>query len=140
MFGLKGRDTFNKPTSNIGMSVKKAGQWWLKLFPVVLWIIVFYIIVMIGYAWYSYLYQKDITDDEKGIYIDKKMSELTFKKEKFDTLKSIIIKRQEHFENQKVDYEDVFYKHEFTQDELVNDVQQKPQGKLQGDSIDAGVQ
>ncbi len=122
MFGLKGRDTFNKPTSDVGVTVKKVGQWWIKSFPNILWIIGFCVIAIIVYTWYLYLYKKDVTEKEKQAYIAKQMSEVTFKKKKFDTLKDIIIKRQENFDKQRVKYKDVFYEREFLQNELEKEI------------------
>ncbi len=131
MFGLKGRDTFNKPTSSVGMTMKKIGQWWVKSFPIILWIIVVYVIVVIGYTWYSYLYKKDVTEQEKKAYINKKMNEVTFKKEKFDTLKNEISKRQERFDKQKDEYRDIFYERELLHDDVLKELQHKPQKDLQ---------
>lgn len=122
MFGLKGRDTFNKPTSDIGMIVEKVKGWWIKLFPYMLLGIILYIIVIIGYTWYTYLDKKDVSEKEKKEYIDKKMKEITFKKEKFDTLKDTISKRQEHFNEQKNKYGDIFYEPEGLQEESQEDV------------------
>jgi len=117
MFGLKGRDTFNKPTSDINMIIKKAKKWWIKLFPYVLLTIIFCIIIVIGYTWHKYLYTKDVTETEKTEYVDKKMKEVTFEKEKFDTLREKIFKRQEQFNKQRGEYNNVFYK----QKKLEND-------------------
>ena len=135
MFGLKGRDTFNKPTSDVGASIKKAGRWWVKSFPVILWIIVIYVIVVIGYAWYSYLYKKDVTEQEKKAYINKKINEVTFKKEKFDILKNEISKRQERFDKQKDKYRDIFYEREL----LHENVSEKTQHNPQRDSRDSSA-
>lgn len=122
MFGLKGRDTFNKPTSDIGMIIKKAKKWWAKLFPFILLGIIFYIVVIIGYTWYIYLDKKDVSEEEKKEYIDKKMKEVTFKKEKFDAMRNVVSKRQERFNEQKDKYGDIFYEPGGLQEELQEDV------------------
>jgi len=122
MFGLKGRDTFNKPTSDIGMIVKKAKGWWIKLFPYMLLGIILYIIVIIGYTWYTYLEKKDVSEQEKKEYIGKKMKEITFKKEKFDILKDTVSKRQERFNEQKNKYGDIFYEPGGLQEESQEDI------------------
>ncbi len=109
MFGLKGRDTFNKPTSNFGDILKKTGKWWIKLFPYFLTLLIVICIVVMGYVWYTYLYNKDVTEEEKQQYIDKKNKEVTFKKEKFNELKNEIILRKERFEENRIEYEDIFY-------------------------------
>jgi len=135
MFGLKGRDTFNKPTSNVGITIKKAGQLWIRFFPVVLWIIVGYIIVMIGYTWHSYLHKRDVTEQEKDVYISKQIKEATFKKGQFDALKNTISKRQEYFDGQKNEYRDIFYEHELSQKDVIEQTQKNSQEEIESGEI-----
>ncbi|HIP50333.1 MAG TPA: hypothetical protein EYG99_02685 [Candidatus Pacebacteria bacterium] len=139
MFGLKGRDTFNKPTSSIGMTVKKVGRWWVKSFPFILWIIVFYIVAIIGYTWYSYLYKKNVTEEEKHVYIDKRMSEVTFEKERFNLLKDMVSKRQERFDKQRDRYRDIFYERELLEGDVVEGAQKKPQKELREDGVSSDM-
>ncbi len=136
MFGLKGRDTFNKPTSDIGLIIKKAGQWWTKLFPVVFWVVIVYVVAVIGYTWYSYLYKKDVTEQEKKAYIDKKMNEVIFKKEKFDILKNEISKRQERFDKQKDEYRDIFYEHELLYKDRQEEIQKSQEDSQEPDMVE----
>jgi len=117
MFGLKGRDTFNKPASDFSMIMKEARKWWIKLFPYVLWTIFFCIIIIMGYTWYVYLHAKDVSEKEKMEYVDKKIKEVIFKKEKFDTLKENVLRRQEQFNKQRAQYNNIFYKQKKVEDE-----------------------
>lgn len=109
MFGLKGRDTFNKPRSSLGQIMENARKWWMKLFPFLIFALFVLIIVVIGNTWYSYVYVKGVSEQEKQEYINKKNKEVAFKKEKYDNLKQIIIKRGEHFNADRIEYANIFY-------------------------------
>ncbi len=109
MFGLKGRDTFNKPRSSSGQIMEDARKWWMKLFPCLIFALFVLIIVVIGNIWYSYVYVKGVSEQEKQEYINKKNKEAAFKKEKYDNLKQVILKRGEHFNTDRVEYTNIFY-------------------------------
>ncbi|MEA3323128.1 MAG: hypothetical protein U9Q12_02805, partial [Patescibacteria group bacterium] len=109
MFGLRGRDTFNKPTSDISDIMKKMRKWGAKAFPYVLGVLIIFIGSVIGYVWYTNMNTKNVSEEEKQQYIDKKSKETLFKKEKFDELKAIILLRQEHFDESRNEYSDIFY-------------------------------
>jgi len=123
MFGIKGRDTFNKPTSDIGQLVSVFHKWWLRLFPYALGLVIVVAIGMIGYIWYTYLYAKDVTEVEKKEYVDKKNKEVIFKKEKFDALKGIVLLRQERFDAERESHKDFFYKKEYKEEQQNDDVE-----------------
>lgn len=109
MFGLRGRDTFNKPTSDISSIMKKMREMGAKAFPYAMAILVIIIVSVIGYVWYVNMNTKDVTAEERKQYIDKKNKETLFKKEKFDELKKMVLLRQERFDESRSQYNDIFY-------------------------------
>ncbi|MEN8252625.1 MAG: hypothetical protein ABFQ53_03535 [Patescibacteria group bacterium] len=109
MFGLKGRDTFNEPDTKISDVTKKAGKWWMKSFPYILMTLAIFSVFIIVYVWHAYISVKDVSEEEKTQYIEQKNSEISFKKEKFDELKSAILLREKTFKEPRVEYEDIFY-------------------------------
>jgi len=110
MFGIKGRDTFNKPTSDVEEVLNKFHTIWLKYFKYLLLILLVINICIIGYIWYKYLYGKNITEKEKQEYIIKKKAEVTFKKKQFDELKQKALVRREKFEEEYSEQKDIFYR------------------------------
>jgi hypothetical protein len=128
MFGLKGRDTFNKPTSDFGDIIKKTGKWWLKFFPYILGVFITIGICILGYVWYTYLYHKELSVQEKQEYIDKKNKEVTFKKEKFNEVKENILFRKEEYQKPRQEYVDIFYRTE------VIDIEDEKDAELTNDT------
>ncbi len=121
MFGLRGRDTFNKPTSDINAIMKKMREWGSKAFPYAMVVLVIVIASIIGYVWYTSMNAKIVSEEEKKQYIDKKNKETIFKKEKFDELKSVILLRQERFYESRGQYSDIFYDAEIQQEDVSED-------------------
>lgn len=121
MFGLRGRDTFNKPTSDINAIMKKMREWGSKAFPYAMVVLVIVIASIIGYVWYTSMNAKIVSEEEKKQYIDKKNKETIFKKEKFDELKSVILLRQERFYESRGQYSDIFYDVEIQQEDVSED-------------------
>lgn len=109
MFGLRGRDTFNKPTSDMSSIMKKMREWGAKAFPYAMVVLVIIIVSVIGYVWYVNMNTKDVTVEEQKQYIDKKNKETLFQKEKFDELKKMVLLRQERFDESRSQYNDIFY-------------------------------
>lgn len=109
MFGIKGRDTFNKPLSDRAQIATELKKKWLKYFPYFLMFVIFSAVVFIGYAWYVYVYTKELTPDEKVIYINQKKQEVIFREKKFDEIKEVIIERQKRFQAPQNSYNDIFY-------------------------------
>jgi hypothetical protein len=110
MFGLEGRDTFNKPRTKIEIFFSMVRKKWQKIFP---WIIVMLFVIEIcfaGYVWYYYVYTKELSAEEKAVYVNQKKNEVTFKKDKFDEVKDLLIKRREKFDREREVYADIFYR------------------------------
>ncbi len=109
MFGIKGRDTFNKPVSDFGQIMRKMYAWWVKIFPYVLLVLFLCIIIILGRVWHKYLHTRGATEEEKQQYILKKKKETTFKKKQFEELQSAINLREENFNAERKEYHDIFY-------------------------------
>lgn len=131
MFGLRGRDTFNKPTSDINAIMKKMREWGNKAFPYIILVLIIVIASIIGYVWYTSMNAKIVSEEEKKQYIDKKNKETMFKKEKFDELKKIILLRQVHFNESRGQYNDIFYDAEIQQEEGVSEDKNESQSDNQ---------
>jgi hypothetical protein len=132
MFGIRGRDTFNKPMSDTGDVMKKMREWGAKAFPYAMVVLVIIIGGVIGYVWYVSMNTKDVSGEEKKQYIDKKNKETIFKKEKFDELKSMILLRQERFDESRGQYSDIFYDAEIQQEENESEDENESQADNQG--------
>ncbi len=110
MFGIYGRDTFNKPKSNIAIFFTFIHDRWLKIFPFFLFFILVIVMIIVGNVWYKYVYTKELTGEEKTTYVNQKKSEVTFNQKQFDIIKERVQKRKERFSAEKQDYQDIFYK------------------------------
>lgn len=110
MFGIKGRDTFNNPESGLEHAVSIVRQRWTRYFPILLGIIFLFLMALIVRMWYTYLYTKELTGEEKMQYVNQKKSEVVFRKEKFDQIKESVIKRAERFSAERTQYKDIFYR------------------------------
>ena len=121
MFGLKGRDTFNKPRSTFEEKMQKFSVWWMKYFSYILLTLFFVALSVIGYIWYEYLYNKEVTEQEKQNYIIQKSNAITFKKEKFETIQQELNSRKEKFDAPRVEYRDIFYKTQIQEDEIMDE-------------------
>ena len=86
MFGLHGRDTFNRPTSSLSQITSSVCKWWIKLFPYVLTILILVIGGVIVYVWHTYLYNIDVSDAQKQEHIDKLFHFMLQKAMKFQLL------------------------------------------------------
>ena len=109
MFGIKGRDTFNKPQSDLMMFFGYVRKKWMKIFPVILGLTLIGILVFVGYVWYQFVYTKELTGEEKINYINQKKSEITFNREKFDATKDRVIQRKENYVRERETFRDIFY-------------------------------
>jgi cbb3-type cytochrome oxidase subunit 3 len=109
MFGIKGRDTFNKPLSNRAQIAQMVKEKWLKYFPYLLIFAIVSIIIFLGYVWYMYVYTKELSVDEKATYINEKKQEVVFRQKKFDEIRDMINMRNENLNAQRVEYRDPFY-------------------------------
>lgn len=110
MFGIKGRDTFNKPESTLEHIMSVIRQRWTRLFPILLGIVFLCFVATVVYMWYAYLYTKELTGEEKTQYVNQKKAEVVFRKEKFDQLKEKVLHRQEQFNTERQTYTNIFYK------------------------------
>jgi hypothetical protein len=109
MFGIKGRDTFNRPHSSFEEKIKKMWDWWVKYFSYVLLIFFLVAASITIYIWYQYLYDKDVPEQEKQDYIIQKSSTIKFKKDKFEAIETELKQRKEAYDAPRKEYEDIFY-------------------------------
>jgi hypothetical protein len=109
MFGIKGRDTFNKPKSSFGEKIQELRTWWIKYFSYILLLLLVLMVGFAGYIWYTYLYDKDVSEQEKQEYIIQKSGTITLKKEKFETIQTELEHRKEVYEAPRQEYKDIFY-------------------------------
>ncbi len=110
MFGIKGRNTFNKPfTTDRTKFVRMAKEKWIRFFPFFLFFAMIVSVFFVMYVWYMHVYTKELTESESEKYINQKRHEVTFRKKKFDRAKDILNARKEHFDGAYVNKEDVFY-------------------------------
>lgn len=109
MFGIKGRDTFNRPISTRAQIMLMIKKKWVRYFPFFLIFLIFSVIIFIAYVWYVYVYTKELTPEEETIYINEKKQEVIFRQKKFDELKDDILLRKERFDAQRQEYNDIFY-------------------------------
>lgn len=109
MFGIKGRDTFNNPLSDRAKFAASLKERWLKYFPYFLFLLIAIVVTFGGYVWYAYVYTKELSEEETTIYINQKKQEVIFREKKFNELKDQIIQRAERFDEQRKEYNDIFY-------------------------------
>lgn len=109
MFGIKGRDTFNKPESALEHIVSLVRERWTRYFPFLLGILFLFLMGIAVYMWYIYLHTKELTGEEKQQYVTQKKSEVVFRKEKFDKLKEKILQREGRYNAERTQYTDIFY-------------------------------
>ena len=109
MFGIKGRDTLNKPQSDFARIGEYIRTRWLKIFPILLVLVLIFVLFFVGYVWHRFVYTKELTGDEKTNYVNQKKSEITFDKKRFDAVKERILERKELYERERESFNDVFY-------------------------------
>ncbi len=109
MFGLEGRDTFNKPRTRIYIFFSTLQHKWQKIFP---WVLVgLFIICMsiVGYVWYMFAYSRELTQQEKDVYVSQEQQKVMFEQERFDAVKATTQKRTEVFAQERQEFYDIFY-------------------------------
>lgn len=109
MFGIRGRDTFNKPLSNRAHLAKIIKEKWLRYFPFLLVFLALSVTVFSGYVWYVYVHTKELSKEEESTYVNQKRQEVIFRKKKFDQVKQQILNRKELFHTERSEYDDIFY-------------------------------
>ena len=110
MFKIKGKDVFGKSMGDFKELFNKFHTLWLKYFKYILVLLLIVDLCIVGYVWYKYLHDRDVTENEKQEYTMKKKAEITFKKKKFDELKQKALSRKEEFEKEHVLRQDIFYR------------------------------
>jgi phosphotransferase system glucose/maltose/N-acetylglucosamine-specific IIC component len=110
MFGIKGRDTFNKPQSDFALFFGFVRRKWTKIFPIVLSLILVCILSFVWYVWYAFVHTKELTGAEKTDYVNQKKSEVTFDKKRFDAVKDRIVQRNDFYTRNRQDFRDIFYR------------------------------
>ena len=121
MFGIKGRDTFNRPLSNRAQIVRVLKEKWLKYFPYILGFLMICSVSFSGYVWYVYVHTKELSASEETAYITEKKQEVTFRQNKFDDIKDEIIMREERYDAERADHNDIFYHTESVEDDAENE-------------------
>ncbi|PID52335.1 MAG: hypothetical protein CR972_02560 [Candidatus Moraniibacteriota bacterium] len=109
MFGIKGRDTFNKPFTNRAKVARMLKEKWIRYFPFILILLACIVIAYVVYVWYVYVHTKELTETERMTYINERRQEVVFRKKKFDQVKDGIIMREERFNAKYEEKNDIFY-------------------------------
>lgn len=109
MFGIKGRDTFNKPFSDRAKIARILKEKWVKYFPYFVGFLILAAMTFAMYTWYVHVHTKELTQSERDAYINEKKQEVIFRQKKFDQIKDGIIARQEKFGAESINKNDIFY-------------------------------